>query len=353
MTASGSVRGVVAAAVLVATLGMPSTVAAAILWTLTATPLTVTTDVATTFTLTATNEDPLAALLSANEIGCVVVDVPGTFSLGSVAVTGSSTGERWVATRSGNRVTVQTTTGGDRLKLGDWVRFTVGATAQSAGSLAWTANAYRDQSCGGTPSLLGAPPVVLVTGPAVTPTPAPTAVPTVAPTPAPTPGATPAPTATPDIDPDPAPTRSPSPREGGEQPGAPPATTAPTPTQRDGAPSVDSIPPSAEPSTGSRDDLPAPGGSTALPDPGGRVGSPAVPAATLAQSGASIGLLAGGMWMVPAAAIAGPGLLILVWIALQALGALAWLPALRRLRGEHARSGDGARSGMDRFGILR
>ena len=372
MTAPRSVRGVAAVAVLIATLGMPSTVAAAILWTLTATPLAVTTGVATTFTLTATNDDPLAALFSANEIGCVVVDVPVVFSLASVAVTGSNAGDSWVVARSGNRVTVRALSGGDRLELLGWVRFTVGATAQSAGSLTWAANAYRDQSCGGTPSLLGLPPIVLVTGPAATPTPAPTppptpsptAVPTPAPTSAATPRASSAPTPQPpDIDPDPTPTRNPSPREGGEQPGAPPAppspsagdtaTATPTPTQRDGAASADSIPPSAEPSTGPRDGVPALGGSIALPDLGGRVGSPAVPAATLALSGASIGLLAGGVWVVPAAAIAGPGLLILVWIALQALGALAWLPAVRRLRGEDARSGDGAKPDMDRFGIPR
>jgi hypothetical protein len=37
-------------------------------------------------------------------------------------------------------------------------------------------------------------------------------------------------------------------------------------------------------------------------------------------------------WAVPAAVMGGPGLLVLLWIALQAAGATAWIPAARRLR---------------------
>ena len=52
-------------------------------------------------------------------------------------------------------------------------------------------------------------------------------------------------------------------------------------------------------------------------------------------SGASIGLFSGvEIWAVPAATIALPGLLVLIWVALQAAGAIAWMPAVRRLRGE-------------------
>jgi hypothetical protein len=47
----------------------------------------------------------------------------------------------------------------------------------------------------------------------------------------------------------------------------------------------------------------------------------------------TIGLVAGlEIWAVPAAVIGGPGLLVLLWIALQAAGATAWIPAARRLR---------------------
>jgi hypothetical protein len=42
-------------------------------------------------------------------------------------------------------------------------------------------------------------------------------------------------------------------------------------------------------------------------------------------------------WAVPAATIAGPGLLLLLLIALQSAGAMAWIPAVRRLRGTDVR----------------
>jgi hypothetical protein len=38
------------------------------------------------------------------------------------------------------------------------------------------------------------------------------------------------------------------------------------------------------------------------------------------------------VWAVPAAVMGGPGLLVLLWLALQAAGAMAWIPAARRLR---------------------
>ena len=47
-----------------------------------------------------------------------------------------------------------------------------------------------------------------------------------------------------------------------------------------------------------------------------------------------IDLLANPVWAIPAAAIAGPGLLVLLWLVLQAIGAAAWMPSVRRLRGE-------------------
>jgi hypothetical protein len=48
-----------------------------------------------------------------------------------------------------------------------------------------------------------------------------------------------------------------------------------------------------------------------------------------------LGLLAGfHIWAVPAASIAVPGLLVLLWVALQTSGALVWIPAVRRMRNE-------------------
>lgn len=48
-----------------------------------------------------------------------------------------------------------------------------------------------------------------------------------------------------------------------------------------------------------------------------------------------VDLLAGiEVWSVPAATLGVPGLLLIVWVMLQAAGALAWIPAVRRLRGD-------------------
>ncbi len=50
---------------------------------------------------------------------------------------------------------------------------------------------------------------------------------------------------------------------------------------------------------------------------------------------AEIDLLAGiEIWSMPAATLGVPGILLLVWVALQAMGALAWIPAVKRLRGD-------------------
>jgi len=43
------------------------------------------------------------------------------------------------------------------------------------------------------------------------------------------------------------------------------------------------------------------------------------------------------VYAVPAAAIAVPGLVLLIWLGMQTIGALAWIPAVRRLRGRDDR----------------
>jgi hypothetical protein len=364
--------GVVGGLVLAATvaLGAPaSTNAESVLWTLVASPLAATTGVATTFTLTATNEDPLAALQSSSEIGCVVVNVPANFSIASVGVTGSNAGGSWVASRVGNTVRVQAGSGGDRLALLQWVRFTVRATALNAGSLTWASRAYRDQGCGGTGALLGVPPIVVVSGPAVTPSPVPT------PTPAPTPPPTPVPTPVPTLRPTPTPTvivplptpslpipslpipsqplPSGSPLPSVAPTGPPEATPLPVPSGSAGPGSSGgatplasaTAEPSASPGTTGGPGTPSTGGSgsggTADPgngDPESRLPSIRFDERRLDLGGATVGLFAGvEIWAVPAATIALPGLLVLIWVALQSVGAIAWIPAVRRLQDEDGR----------------
>jgi hypothetical protein len=352
-----AVVAVVLAVILALVASIGSARAASLLWSLTASPLAATTGVQKVFTLTATNEDPLAALDSSREIGCVVVDVPANFTVAGAVVTGSNAGDGWhVDSVVGNRVTVHTDSGGDRLALLGWVRFTITATPMQTGSLLWNAGAYRAQDCSGGAALLGVPPTVVVTGPLVTPTPQPTPAPTptatLKPTPAPTPRPTlpPLPVPLPSV-PLPLPVPLPS---VGQPPGPGPAPTGP--------PSPSTPRPSEEPRA-SEDDRPEPQDET---DPGG------APAGVPPSSGASavdgsgegpgngaaapvaadaprvafderhldlgsvdVDLFAGiEVWSVPAATLGVPGILLLVWVALQAAGALAWIPAVKRLRGD-------------------
>lgn len=308
------------------------------LWTMVASPLGVTTGVATTFTLTATNDDPLASLVSANEIGCVIVDVPANFLVGGAAASGSSAGDSWSAGVVGQRVKVRAGSGGDRLQTLDWVRFTIQATAMSSGSLAWTARAYRDHGCGGTGSALGLPPIVVVTGPTITPSPVPTPTPKPSPTLSPTPSPTgplpslPLPSVLPSVGPTSSPLPSLGPRATPRP--SPDDTATPRPSGDLGiggeAPSPTETP---DPTSGGAGPQPPAGGD---PDP-----APATPSGPeirfedveLDLGSQGLGKLGGiEVWAVPAAAIGTPGLLVLVWVLLQSIGAALWIPAARRLR---------------------
>ncbi len=290
----------------------PAHVAAAVLWTMTASPLTATTGISTTFTMTATNEDPLASVDTNAEIGCIVLEVPKNFSIASAAVNSSSTGSTWeVLLLADNRVRVRTTSV-DRLSTSDWVKFNVKATPTAAGSLAWSANAYLDQGCGGAGSLLGVPPIVLVTDAVVVPTLGPTPMPTPLPNPTPTPKPSQAPTT-----PKPSAAATPTPK--------PAQTSTPAPAQTP-APAGPVAPPPATPqATPSPPDTGAgPPPPTALPE-----------VQPVALSLGSLSLLGGiDIWAIPGVIVGVPGLLVVLFIGLQAAGALAWVPAIRRLRGK-------------------
>jgi hypothetical protein len=320
----------------VVALAVPASVSAeSLLWTLTASPLTATTGTPTTFALTATNTDPAAGVLSDSRIGCINLDVPANFVIANAEVTGSNAGGGWhIDSITGNRIKIHSDSGGDRLRFLGRVDFTVTATATSTGSLTWAARAYSDQQCGGTGALLGVPPIVVVTDPTVTPTPRPTPVPTPTPTP---------------ILPMPLPSL-PVPSVGLPPIGAT-ATPSPSPTLRSGAPTPRATA-TATPDVPRPAESAATGGAVVpgTPPSGGQ--GPAAPAApTSEQAGAdaprvdfdpaeldidfeSAGLLDGTtVWLVPTATFAIPALLLLLFVALQAVGALAWVPAVRRLSG--------------------
>jgi hypothetical protein len=50
--------------------------------------------------------------------------------------------------------------------------------------------------------------------------------------------------------------------------------------------------------------------------------------------GALGGLDSVGLWVLPAVFVGVPGLLVIVWVALQVGAGLVWLPAARRMRGD-------------------
>ena len=238
----------------------------------------------------------------------------------------------------------------------------------SSGSLTWPSNAYDRPDCTGAGSLLGVPPIVVVTGPAVTPSPTPSPVPTPPPTPVPTPAPTPTlplptiPLADYPAAHDPAaddPAARPAGRPRFRRRCRPSGCRAVPPRRR--------APMHRPPARRAQPRLLTPRPRRSLP-PGG--GSSRL--ATLRRSGCSrgrrgcarrrstrlpiaprvafdepelelgigpLGLLTGSpTWVVPFATFGGPGLIVLLWVAAQAGGASIWIPAARRLRGEERRA---------------
>ena len=346
-----AIVAVVLAVILALVASIDGARASSLLWSLTASPLVATPGVQKVFTLTATNEDPLAALDSSREIGCILVDVPANFSVAGATVTGSNAGDGWhVDSVIGNRVMVHTDSGGERLELLGWVQFTITATPLAPGSLTWNSQAYRAQDCSGGAAVLGIPPIVVVTGAAVTPTPQPTPLPTPRPTPVPTPRptSTPVPPAVPLPLPSlPVPLPLPSiglPPGPEPEPTRPPTSSAPRPTPQPSASDADAPARSPGPDSGEAAPIappPASGSGDGNAGNGG-VAQPAraAPRIAFTESQLDLGsmeidLLAGvEIWSVPAATLGVPGILLLVWVALQTVGALAWIPAVRRLRGD-------------------
>jgi hypothetical protein len=314
----------------------------ATIWTLIASPGTVSTGVTTEFTLVATNGDLLGG-----RIQCMSVDVPINFD-----VLGATAGSSWTTMRSGNTVRIFTGSGGNRLDPGQSLTFAIGASARSGGSFSWPSRAYERQDCTGTSALLTVPPVVVVLGPVVAPSPSASASPRPTATPAPTVRATAPPLSLPTLPPSilpipmptlPLMTLQPSPSVAGSTPV--PSVSKPVPTPSDQAE------PSASPATGVGA---VPGGGGKPPASGG--GETSAPAVSSGPGGLAVAMRDGGpadrlqvsisgdldvaqLWFVPAAVLGGPGLLVLLWVGLQVLAGLVWLPAARRLRGDDRNPG--------------
>ncbi len=331
-----------------AVLALPPAAAALLVWTLVGLPLTATAGQQTTFTLTATNNDLLT------ELGCLEVVLPASYQSVIASNASASNGDEWVATTSGNTVVVRSLSGGGRLEFFQTVTFKISARPTVAGVTSWPNHAHRDQGCSGVDE--NGLPVAVTVLPALLPTPAPTPVPTATPPP-PTPPPTPAPTPTPIL---PLPTPSVPP------PSLPPPSlpNPSLPVPSDGIVPTSSPAPTATASPGAGGETPAPSAGAAVPsassgtgggpgasgsgdaggagsgDPESQLPSVRFDDRSLDLAGASVGLFAGvEIWAVPAGTIAVPGLLVLIWVALQAAGAMAWIPAVRRLQGGEAPNG--------------
>ena len=326
---------VAASAVAILAVGVQS-VSANVLWTMTGSPVTAVVGEQTTFTFTATNLDPLLG------IKCVVVEIPTSIAPGDSWIAGSSTTAVWTTSRSGQLLTavIATGDGNEKLVVGDWVSFAVAGVPTQGGAYAFHAIAYSGHECVNGARALAAPPVVVISGPIVpAPTPAPTPEETPAPTPQllpplpPLPPILPTPAPQPRVITTPAPAATPAP--------SPSASTSPEPSPADVPPRR---PPNAPPQVLSLDAVAAPGPTLAAPlDAGGAAALAVAPAvggaeAAIELSFGRLGVMDGlSVWAIPGAVVGGPGVLVILWVAIQASVAAAWIPAVRVLRGADAR----------------
>ncbi|HEX9609444.1 MAG TPA: hypothetical protein VGA26_01550 [Candidatus Limnocylindria bacterium] len=333
-------RGITAAITATATLLAigAQTVSAGVLWTMTVSPPTAAVGDDTTFTFTATNLDPLLG------IACVIVEIPTAINPGEVWIAGGSTAEVWTAWRSGQLVTavIDTGDGDQKLRAGEWLSFAVTGVPVQTGAHGISAVAYSGHECVNDARDLAAPRVVVISGPLAS-------EPTHAPTPVPTPSPTSSPTAEPI--PEPIATLPPIPATPVEQPRIlPTPLPAATPTSSPSAPETPPASPASETPTASPDSQavvaarPVGGGTDAPPAASARTAALAVGRAE--GSGEAAGELSLGplgvidgvtVWAIPGAVVGGPGLLVILWVALQAGVAAAWIPAVGVMRGRDGR----------------
>ena len=267
----------------------------------------------------------------AGQVGCIVIVVPPAFSVGATTVTSTAAGSSWtVGTLGGaaGETVVRLQARNDAsVLLGDpldqTLRFSIRVTGLARGNATWVANVYNKIDCTIDMALKKAIRVTVSAG--TQPKPTPTAP--VSPTAKPTPHRTPAPATTP-----------------------PPIATAKPPTATATPPKASPptsmlVPPSATPTPSPR---PTKSPSTQLAA-GGAGGADLPPgtaftftgsgsngtAAHASMFGASLSDFTGLFgrafdWAVPGVVLSVPGLVLVLAILAQAMGALAWLPLVRR-----------------------
>jgi hypothetical protein len=332
-------------------LAVPASVLAARKWTLVASPTSFPAGTSTAVTLTVQN---VGSSSGGDEITCVRVAIPTAFAVtsasvvsvkgvtdaashGWVVVTGSATGQT-IATFK-NPSDKNPLVG---LPIGDRAVFRIVGAATASGSLTWTSIA-ADKPGGATSTSCGSGTFATISltfsvGGAATPTPTPTPTPTR--TPIPAPSATPKPTPTPTPVPptaSPASTSTPGAPAPSDDPATPSGSAAPSPpaSRRDGdavAPPMTSTPTPGPggPGTGGQAPGAADGVDVSVPRHAPGDGREVVGGlnATVRTALIEMGLVG---WTIPAVALGIPGLLVVVVVALQLVGGMAWLPVARRL----------------------
>ena len=345
-------RALAPAVAAIALLASSTPVLGLLLWTLTGGPLTATAGTATTFTLTATNLDILS------ELGCLEVDLPASFTITGAHAGNASNGDDWEAVVFDGKVAVHSLSGGGRLEATQSVTFTVTAVPAAAGTYPWPNHAHRREDCtdaeeSGLALSVSVLPQLLVTPaptpvPTATPRPTPTPTPRPTPTPAPTPAATAGPLA-----PSPLATSTTTTPAGT----TPPRTPRPSPAASASAAreTVASSTPSPTP-----DPLQTPSPSPSVAGGGPAPSAAPSPPASAADRGetgfiavarpeesdesafVSLGALVALdrlVWVIPGAVVGGPGLLVILWVSIQTGVTMAWIPAVRRLRGDDREQG--------------
>jgi hypothetical protein len=336
-------RRALALAMLLMLVAAPSTAAAPMNWAISRSPGSVNAGTAKAISVAIAN---LGGPSGSDGLGCVEIGIPQVFAVKSVGITSTPKGTTWSASTSGSTtVTLRAATSGDRLDPGapnKTVKAEIVVIAAKAGRFSWIADAYVSQSCAGGFDTTISLAINVKPKPTATPSPTPTATPKPTPTatPKPTPTATPKPTPTATARPTPTPTPRPTPTPTATATPRPTPTPTPRPTPTPFAAGSNQPGSTKEPRAAS-----AAGGGIAGPPvgppgpgaamPGAGIAMPGVDGAGIHPSTAFDGDLSMAFgsdfrWMVPGLILTFPGVLIVLVVILQLVGALAWLPIARR-----------------------
>jgi hypothetical protein len=349
-------------AAMCALLMTPTTALAARQATMTASPLTLIAGASSTVNLSVTNNGTTSG---GDDMACVDISMPTTFTVTSssvLSIGGATSGSRWQswqANTTAHAVAFNNPSNKLYLKGGETAVFRVVGVASSVGTMTWTGRARNKPqlsgtTCVGSGSFAIAQNLAFTVQPSSgsTPTPSPTPSPT--PTPRPTPTTSPAPTSTP------IPSSSSLPRPSASAGSLAPSPSASNPpavaTLKPGPAQPSATPVSTEQPRPSESSSPATGVVAAGSEDEGGAGSGGAADQTQAVIGrgglgvrTSAGVrpgidldgifptLSGGQWFVPGAVLGVPGLLVLLWVALQLAAGIAWLPAANRVRGNDRR----------------